>query len=231
MVTRREFLRLGLAAGLALLPGIVTQSARPSLPTSLHIVSRAEWQAGEPNLQSAAEHGLYDLLTNPGGWRIYDAPLNSVLHTIVVHHTATYIKQHPREIQKWHRKRLGLADIGYHFVINPEGIVFAGRDIGVRGAHTGGHNTGTVGVALFGQFELWRPAEIQIVQLKLLAAYLRNTYAITHLAGHRDFQPDETVCPGRYLAEGLPGLAAEVGLEYGVGGKKGSQMNPFSRKF
>ncbi|HNT75258.1 MAG TPA: peptidoglycan recognition family protein [Anaerolineae bacterium] len=220
MVTRREVLKLGVVAGLSLLPEFLSQSGRPSLPTTLHVVSREEWRAGEPDLQAAAEHGLYDPQTNPGGWLIYDAPLSEVLHTIVVHHTATYIKQHPREIQKWHRKRLGLADIGYHFVINPEGIVCEGRDIGVRGAHTGGHNTGTVGVALFGQFELWRPAEVQIVQLKLLAAYLRDTYAITHLAGHRDFQPAETVCPGRYLADRLPDLAAEVGLAYGIGGEK-----------
>ncbi len=219
MLTRRDFLRLSLAAGLALLPGITTGDTYPSPPTTLHIVSREEWRAGEPDLLADAENGLYDPQTNPGGWLIYDAPLASVLHTII-HHTASFVKQHPKNAQKWHKERLGLADIGYHFVINPQGIVFEGRDIGVRGAHTGGHNTGTVGVALFGHFELWHPAEIQIVQLKLLAAYLRDAYAITHLAGHRDFQPDETRCPGHYLADILPDLAAEVGLVYSVGGGK-----------
>lgn len=220
MVTRREVLKLGWVAGLSLLPELLTQSGQLSLPTTLHIVSREEWQAGAPDLQAIAEHGLYDPQTNPGGWLIYEAPLTDVLHTIVVHHTASFVKQHPRDAQKWHKERLGLADIGYHFVINPQGIVFEGRDIGVRGAHTSGHNTGTVGIALLGHFELWHPAKIQIVQLKLLTAYLRDTYAITHLAGHRDFQPDETVCPGHYLADVLPNLAAEVGLAYGVGGGK-----------
>lgn len=220
MISRREFLKLGTAAGLAILPGFLSRANRPILPTTLTITPRAAWGAVEPNLEAASEQGLYDPVHNPGGWLVYDAPLTQVLHTLVVHHTATYIKQHPCQVQAWHTRRAGLADIAYHFVIDAKGEAFEGRAINVRGVHTGGHNTGTVGVALLGHFELWRPAEAQIATLQLLVAHLKATYALTHLAGHRDFQPDVTQCPGRHLAAYLPGLADSAGLIYGTGGKK-----------
>lgn len=218
MFSRREFLKLSALTGLVGLPALLTCSNPQSLPTTLHIVPRAAWGAGEPDLTAEAEHGLYDPRTNPDGWREYAQPLADVLHTVIVHHAASFVKQHPRDAQKWHRERLGLADIGYHFVINAQGTVYEGRPINVRGAHTGGHNTGAVGVVLFGHFELWRPAKAQMAALRLLVTYLRDTYAVRYLGGHRDFQPDATVCPGQHLALLLPELAAELGLMYGTGG-------------
>jgi hypothetical protein len=97
-------------------------------------------------------------------------------------------------------------------------LIYAGRDLSVRGAHTGGANTGTVGVALLGNFERGSPAKAQLDTLRALGAYLAGTYTLTHLAGHRDFQPGVTVCPGRELEPLLPGLAEELGLEFGTGG-------------
>lgn len=221
MFSRREFLKWSALAGLVGLPALLARSGAIPLPTTLCIVPRAVWGAEEPNLAAEAEHGLYDPRTNPDGWRVYTQPLADVLHTVIVHHTASFVKQNPRYVQRWHRERLGLADIGYHFVINAQGIVFEGRPIQVRGAHTGGYNTGTVGVALLGHFELWRPSKTQMAALRLLIVYLRDMYVIQYLAGHRDFQPDETICPGRYLAEVLPELAAELGLTYGTDGYTG----------
>lgn len=217
MLTRRAFVKLGMLTGLAGWPALLTLSNRPARPTMLHIVPRAAWGAGASDFEAEAEHGLYDARSNPDGWWIYDAPLAGVLHTAVVHHAASFIKQNPRHVQKWHRERLGLADIGYHFVINNAGVVFEGRSINVRGAHTGGYNTGAVGIVLLGHYELWHPAVVQLAALRLLLVYLRDMYAIMYLAGHRDFQPDETICPGRHLAVLLPDLAIELGLQYGTG--------------
>jgi N-acetyl-anhydromuramyl-L-alanine amidase AmpD len=116
----------------------------------------------------------------------------------------------------------GFADIGYQFVIDAGGRVYEGRSLDVRGAHTGGHNTGTVGIVLLGNFEEGVPAEAQLVSLERLSRHLADTYGITHLAGHRDFQPEETVCPGHNLAILLPELAQEFGLVYGTEGYVGS---------
>ena len=73
-------------------------------------------------------------------------------------------------------------------------------------------------MVLFGHFELWRPSKAQMAALRLLVTYLCDAYDVRYLGGHRDFQPDETVCPGQHLATLLPELAAELGLVYGTGG-------------
>ncbi len=216
IITRRSFLKLGLAT----LPGFLARANPLALPATLSITPRADWGALDPDHEAANERGWYDPIGNAGGWLIYDEPLAQVLHTLVVHHTATYIKQHPRQVQAWHMQKAGLADIAYHFVIDAKGEAFEGRAINARGAHTGGHNTGTVGVAILGHFELWRPTEAQIATLRRLIAHLKTAYALTHLAGHRDFQPGVTECPGRHLAAYLPKLANDSGLIYGTGGKK-----------
>jgi hypothetical protein len=69
-----------------------------------------------------------------------------------------------------------------------------------------------------GNFEEIEPAAAQLTSLRELGTDLAATYALTHLAGHRDFQPGVTVCPGAGLAPLLPALAEVLGLEYGTGG-------------
>jgi hypothetical protein len=54
--------------------------------------------------------------------------------------------------------------------------------------------------------------------LTALAGYLRDTYAITHVAGHRDFNPDITECPGETLEPMLSEFAQSVGLSLGTDG-------------
>ena len=124
----------------------------------------------------------------------------------------------PREIQRVHMTINGFADIAYHFVIDDGGRLFEGRALNVRGAHTRGHNTGTVGVVLLGDFERGDPTPEQLAVLPMLLQSLRDTYGITHLAGHRDFLPAETVCPGQALEARLVDLAHATGLRFGIDG-------------
>lgn len=91
----------------------------------------------------------------------------------------------------------------------------------MRGAHTGGHNTGTVGIVLLGNFQIDEPTEAQLASLRTLSGCLIDAYAITHIAGHRDFQPGITDCPGDNLEALLPDLATELGLEFGTEGYAG----------
>lgn len=60
------------------------------------------------------------------------------------------------------------------------------------------------------------------IRLRELSGCLRDVYRLTHIAGHRDFQPGVTVCPGLHLEALLPELAVELGLEFGVGGYVGT---------
>jgi N-acetyl-anhydromuramyl-L-alanine amidase AmpD len=164
---------------------------------------------------------LYDPVTNPGGWLVYTEPLPEVLTTIVVHHSALPLSDGPREIQQMHFQFKGYADIAYHYLIDETGQIYEGRSLTVRGAHTGGHNTGTVGIVLLGNFEVSQPTETQLASLHTLSACLIDAYAITHIAGHRDFQPGVTDCPGDNLEMLLPTLAAELGIEFGTEGYAG----------
>lgn len=217
--SRRALLKL--TASAIVLPVAAACAPRASPPPEFRIIPRAEWGAAEPDFDAPGEHGLYDPVANREGWLVYEQPLNQVLMTIIVHHSALPPRDGPKAIQSLHMRQKGFADIGYHFLIDDAGQVYEGRSIRVRGAHTGGHNTGTVGVALLGNFEETAPAPFQLTILKILVRHLADEYGMTHLAGHMDFQPDVTVCPGKNLEPLLPDLAKEASLEFGTGGYDG----------
>lgn len=209
---------LGLTAGLGAALAACGPSTLLPTPTPLALISREAWGAAAPDHNAPGEHGLFDPATNPAGWLVYSQPLSEILRTLIVHHSALPLSDGPRAIQVLHMSNRGYADIGYHFLIDDNGQLYAGRDLGVRGAHTGGANTGSVGVCLLGNFEQLPPPGAQLDALQGLVADLTARYGLTHLAGHRDFQPDETVCPGAALEPLLPALATTLGLAYGTGG-------------
>ena len=221
---RRVFLAAELLPDLDALGPTLNAPAQPQ-PTGetrsfgpLTMITRAGWGAADPDMNAAEEHGVFDAQSNPEGWLVYPGSLADWLNTIVVHHTALAFTEGPREIQVAHIRTSGYADIAYHFLIDSFGTLYEGRSLGVRGSHTGGHNTGTVGIALIGNFQLIPALQIQMISLTALVKTLAEQVPITHLAGHRDFQPGETECPGSNLEALLPGLAADVGLQYGTGG-------------
>jgi hypothetical protein len=215
---------LGTAAGLWALASAAAGCRRGRALDALGIVPRAEWGAAPPDV-AGSDEGPYDAATNPGGWYVYPEPPTEALNTLVVHHSALPLSDGPVEIQRKHLRR-GFADIGYHFVIDAAGLIYAGRDVAARGAHTGGHNTGTLGVVLLGNFEERIPTEAQVDRLHALGHALREAYTLTHLAGHRDFQPGVTVCPGRHLETRLPALAEALKLSFGTAGYVGTPAAP-----
>jgi len=189
----------------------------PPMPT---IISRQDWDAHPLDLSAPEEFGAFDAQTNPEGVLMYSGDLKSVLNTIVVHHSAFAYSQ-PAEIQELHMDRRGFADVAYHFLIDVDGIIYEGREINIRGAHVQGFNTGSIGIVLLGNFNDEQPGEAQLASLRALVDYLRYTYEIRYVAGHRDYpnqSPDGTECPGDNLYPLLPGLARELGMKYGIDG-------------
>jgi hypothetical protein len=209
--SHRLCLHLGLATSAAALLAACQPDA-PAVPTAppLTLISRDAWGAVEPNLDAAEEHGLFDPQTNPSGWLEYDQPLADVLTTLIVHHSASALDS-PRDIQKLHMERRGYADIAYHYLIDASGRLYVGRDLHVRGAHTAGFNTGSVGACLLGNFESQTPSAAQLDTLRLLGANLASTVGVAYLAGHHDFMPAATVCPGAHLAPSCPTLPPRSG--------------------
>ena len=193
-------------------------SATP--PPRPEIVTRKEWGARPLDLEAPEEFGVFDPRTNPEGVLTYSDDLRNVLNTVIVHHSA-YPNAGPKEVQDLHMDKRGFADVAYHFMISSDGTIYEGREINIRGAHVQGFNTGSVGVVLLGNFNNEEPTKAQLDSLRALTDYLRYTYEIRYLAGHKDYpdqSPDGTECPGDNLYPVLPKLAKDLGMKYGIEG-------------
>lgn len=183
------------------------------------MIPRSGWGALPPDHTARNERDFYSL-DNPEGWRVYDVPLTEAYQTVVIHHSvidegddvSTLL-----EIQRAHRQDRGWADVGYHYFVGKDGIPYEGRDVHVRGVHVEGYNTGSVGVCLLGNLMLESPGEAQIRAASRLVAWLSIYLALTHLAGHREFN-DSTQCPGDFLMPFLDEMAAGAGLLRGIEG-------------
>ena len=141
------------------------------------------------------------------------------LDAIVIHYTATQPGRvvSLAEIDGWHRAR-GWAGIGYHFLISLDGVIERGRPVGKIGAHVGGHNTGTIGIAYVGGLvapnvgaDTRTPAQFRA--LRFLVASLRTTFGPLDVVGHRDLAA--TQCPGfdvrgETWPRGLSDLAKDI---------------------
>ncbi|MBL8251442.1 MAG: N-acetylmuramoyl-L-alanine amidase [Candidatus Competibacter sp.] len=172
------------------------------------IIPRSEWGAEPPDAR----------LQNEAGREIFN--------TVVIHHSAMRFDEGPRAIQDAHMRQRGFLDIGYHFVIDGWGRIYEGRSLAVHGAHVREHNAGTLGIVLTGNYEESEPGAAPLARLKWLIRALMRQYPITHLAGHQDFLPGQTLCPGKNLEPLLPKLAAELGLQFGAGGYVGPEPAP-----
>lgn len=103
------------------------------------------------------------------------------------------------DIDHWHRER-GFTEIGYHFVIYPDGSIHPGRSLQKDGAHCVGWNHKAIGICYIGGLNpAGYPADTrtskQKTAIRELVDVLRNTYpGITEILGHRDINPGKA-CP------------------------------------
>jgi hypothetical protein len=188
-----------------------------SIAGQIDIVTREEWGANETKYDSKREYGIFDPIKNPDGILCYEGSLSNWLHTVVIHQSAMPLDMGVLDIQEYHLAQ-GYADIGYHFFIDQYGTLYEGRQLNMRGAHTQGFNTGTIGVVLPGNMDLIFPTENQIQTLERLLLFLKETYGVDYLASHRDFNPNLTIDPGINLYNILPQIAKNVGVHYGIDG-------------
>jgi hypothetical protein len=188
-------------------------------------------------------------ITSRAGWKadehIRRAPPRyaPALRMAVIHHTAGSNSYSPvqsaaivRGIELYHVEANGWNDIGYNFLVDRYGQVFEGRYGGmtrnVVGAHSEGFNTGSVGIAVIGNFSsaaLPRAAEDALVRLvawRLDVAHVEPLSSLTwvsygnarfHLgtpvvlravSGHRD--TGFTECPGQGIYAKLGEIASRA---------------------
>lgn len=210
------------AASLALAqPVLAAGSGQPP------IIARAAWARGIQLPRVAPEYGRVELAfvhhtENPNGYGVAQVP--SMLRAIFVFH---------RDVNGWN-------DIGYNFVVDLFGRVFEARaggiDEPVVGAHAGGYNLASTGVAVLGSFTgtpisgAARSALQRLLAWKLAlhgtasqgrvvvrvnpagASYSKYRagarVSLPRIAGHRD--ADSTDCPGDALYAQLPAVRRTV---------------------
>ena len=132
----------------------------------------------------------------------------------VVHHTAgtnAYTRAQSaaivRGIEVYHVKGNGWNDIGYNFLVDRYGQVFEGRyggiDRNVVGAHAQGFNTGSVGIALIGNYQS-RDADAprQLDALEKLLAWRLDLAHVDPLSTLDVHLRRQRAVPGRHA--GLP---------------------------
>jgi hypothetical protein len=219
----------------------VTQPA-----SKLKIISRSEWGADEslrlvdPSktqndaklvkleddyyTKFADELKVTKTVTTDDSGHLLTWPLTypETIKKIVIHHTATTKDLDDpmkaiRDIYYWHAISKGWGDIGYNYIIDPQGNIYEGRFGGemVVGAHAGRANHGSIGIAILGNYEENDPPEAVVKSLTALIKEKAQLYHIDtegsslfrgqnypNVMGHRDIM--STTCPGGKLYDMLP---------------------------
>ena len=162
-----------------------------------------------------------------------DSSSASNASVLFVHHTATphtytsaaQARERIFNICSYHVNTLGWSDIGYNFVIDKFGNIYEARKGGIEraiiGAHTGGYNTGSIGVAFLGTHiseppsAAARAAFVQLAAWKMehhgiepLARNTLNGKTFNALSGHRD--ASATTCPGNACYELLGTFRTQI---------------------
>lgn len=197
--------------------------------------TRTHAEAGastEPNVITRSQWGADESLRNSG------PSYSSSVHLGVVHHTAhtssssanTYSRDASagimRAMYRYHTRSLGWSDLGYNVVIDRFGRVYEGRYGGltrnVIGAHARGHNTGSFGVSVIGNFINADPPRVALDALAQVIGWKSAIHGIDPtgwtdrmsdgrsrptIVGHRDV--GQTSCPGRIQGH-LPALRQQA---------------------
>lgn len=117
-----------------------------------------------------------------------------------------------RRLQSWSRLSKRWIDIPYHYVIAPDGRIFATRDPAAPGDTNTEYNpSGHALLMLMGNFEVQEPTPAQLQSAVALMAWLAHEHGLddTAIASHKDYST-QTACPGAALYARLPALREAV---------------------
>lgn len=95
-------------------------------------------------------------------------------------------------IKSWHVKGRGWSDIGYHYIIELDGAVRAGRPLHRSGAHTKGHNATSIGVCYVGGIDKDKKpkdtrTDAQRKAMDILIDDLKMEHPTASVHGHNEF--------------------------------------------
>jgi uncharacterized protein with LGFP repeats len=202
---------------------LVTPLLDSATATAPAIRTRKDWGADESIRTSKAKYAP----------TIKAATLH---HTVSTNdYTADQVPAMIRAIYRYHAVSRGWGDIGYNVLVDRFGQVWEGRYGGLEstvvGAHARGFNTGTVGVALLGDYEIADTPAPMIDAAEAFIAWKFSLFRVDPTAttkltdggrtvptifGHRDV--GKTACPGLHGYARLPEIRAAVAERLAIAG-------------
>ncbi|MFD3594072.1 N-acetylmuramoyl-L-alanine amidase [Nocardia sp. NPDC058640] len=153
----------------AALKAVLINPGRAAIDAALNDVAAA-LPGGGPKVITRAQWGADESI------RCQEPTYDDGVGGVTVHHTAgrnDYSRAESagivRAIYAYHAETLGWCDIGYNAMVDQYGQIFEGRygglDRAVQGAHAGGFNENTVGVALMGNYETEQPSNESVTAM------------------------------------------------------------------
>lgn len=147
---------------------------------------------------------------------------------LIVHHSAGSNNSSDwaatvRAIWDFHVNTNGWDDVGYNWLIDPNGVIYEGRGDGVLGAHFCGMNTNTMGVCMIGDYTDISPSTAAKDNLAQLLAWkacddeidpagtsfhFASNGDLMNISGHRD--GCATQCPGNTFYPEMPDIRDAV---------------------
>jgi hypothetical protein len=172
-------------------PRVIAQQPQPmkgAMP-QVGVNPRSTWTNGQPKMHLSKPMNGVQLIT------VHHDALNSAGkggRAFAIDRLTRVRREHLSRDASW-------VDIGYHFIIDPDGSVWEGRPLSIEGAHVARTNDHNMGIMLMGNFDEHRPTTAQINTLEAFLAQQMMTHrvGITNLYTHQELK--STACPGRSL--------------------------------
>lgn len=123
---------------------------------------------------------------------------------LAIHHTAGPDTQTPVQIANFHINSNGWGGIGYHFLVDKDGVVYYVGDISTARANVANLNDQVIGICLIGSFMGGKePSSEQLSSVRKLCEFfisnypeLTNLNSFSQVMGHKELPGQSTACPG-----------------------------------
>ena len=176
-----------------------TAASTPAFTVPSGVIPRTQWAAAGPELRLADPMVRVERIT------VHHDGMPPVALT-----SQAAVAARIEQIRKGHRGN-GWADIGYHYIVDPQGRVWEGRPIALQGAHVKLANPRNMGVLVLGNFEVQRPtpAATDSVERFLVEQMRRYRVPVNSVYTHKELAA--TACPGRNLQQVMVSTRARGG--------------------
>lgn len=140
-----------------------------------------------------------ELTTHP--LKMYQKRLVSDIKKIAVHHSGTKDVPGSRDVfafAQHHVKNNGWPGIGYHYVIDVNGVIYKCNSTTTVSYHVSGHNRESLGICLIGNFRNSNPTNVQLKSLHKLLKKLIGVCVLStdDVLGHNEFDGHQSNhCP------------------------------------